>query len=120
MWRAFYHAGLDFRNVKAAKTIWSGVAAVQITDSVKLIGNGMLVGKSLHDEQLWIAQTPQRMPAPRFKSLRGLSKKKTPVEDDSVAVAGVKQAIHLVPAKKNNIKIRTREDLTMAIALAKL
>ncbi|MFH0880782.1 MAG: IspD/TarI family cytidylyltransferase [Lentisphaerota bacterium] len=119
--RPFITSDLIGETIKSAKKHGSGVAAVKLVDPVKEVVKGFQVTKSYETEELWSTLTPQSYTRGILKkACDALAKKKMAIEDDSMAVERTKEPIHLVTAKKNNIKIRTPEDLTMATALAKL
>jgi 2-C-methyl-D-erythritol 4-phosphate cytidylyltransferase len=93
----------------------SGVAAVQVKDSIKLMEKN--AARSLPREKLWAAQTPQAYGAPLLRQAH--KKIKRICTDEMSLVEARGQASHLVEAYYENFKVTTPDDLTMAEAVLK-
>jgi 2-C-methyl-D-erythritol 4-phosphate cytidylyltransferase len=107
--------------VKCAKKNGTGILATEILDAVKEIGKGMLVSQSLEAGKYWTVHTPYVIAKDILvKIYEQASKKKTVIEDETVALENAKEAIHLVESKGLGFKIRSADDLTFATALLKL
>jgi 2-C-methyl-D-erythritol 4-phosphate cytidylyltransferase len=112
-------ADLVGETIKAAKRYGSGVAAVEIPDPVKAV-DGLTVKKTLSDNVLWTALTPQTFRRDLLeKAYKTASKKHLSIEDDSEAFELTGEEVHLVPAGPWNIKIRAPGDFNLAATLLK-
>ena len=107
--------------IKTAKRYGSGVAATEVGDAVKEVEKGLSVKKTITGGFLWLAQSPQTFRRDLIqKGYETASKKKVSVEDDSAAVELIGGEVHLVPAGLVNIKVKTANDLNLAMSLLKL
>jgi len=107
--------------IKSAKKYGTGVAAVKITDTVKLVNKGMIISKTIDRSKLWAVQTPQTFKRELLlKAFEVVRKKGLIVTDEASAVEIICQDVRLVPAMLSNVKITTPEDLTLAAALLKI
>ena len=106
------------RTVQTAKRYGSGVAAAKITDTVKEVGRGSVVVKSLDRTRLWAMQTPQTF---RVKWLReafaNMAKKGSKVTDEASAIELLGKDVRLVPSTWANIKITALDDIPLALVL---
>ena len=104
--------------IKTAKRYGSGVAAVPITDTVKLVERGLTVSKTLDRSKLWAVQTPQTFKRDLLeKAFAAVQKKKVKVTDEASAVELVAKNVRLVAATVTNVKITTPDDLVLATSL---
>lgn len=106
--------------IKASKRYGCAVSACRLSDSAKMTsGNGQKVVKSLDRRNVWMAQTPQSFKRDVLEE--ALEKAKTSnvqlVDDESLLVEASGKAVHLVPADKTNLKIRTADDLPLMTAI---
>lgn len=107
--------------VKAAKRYGTGVSAIQLMDSVKIVEKGLTVKDSLNGGTVWLAQTPQAFRRDILqKGYSVAAKKKAAVEEDSAAVALTREEVHLVQGLHENIKIRSPMDFGVVANLLKV
>ncbi len=107
--------------IKTARRYGSGVAGVQITDTVKYVERGMKVKSTQDRSKLWAVQTPQSFKVDLLRdAMDFVTKKKMTVTDEATALELRKKDVHLVPASVANIKITTPDDLTLAAAILKV
>lgn len=103
------------RCIEAAKKHGSAIVAVPSKDSIKRVGPDGFVKETVERNGLWRIQTPQGfrygliMDAHRKAEQDGFSG-----TDDAVLLERAGHKVMLVMGSYNNIKITTKEDLTMA------
>lgn len=113
-------SALISETIKSAKKTGSGVAAVKITDTIKVVESGFVVSKTLDRTKLWAVQTPQTFKKDLLlKAFNVVKKKNLDVTDEASAVEHIEK-VHLIPAPVSNIKITSPDDLALAAALLKL
>ncbi len=89
------------------------IPAIPVYDALKLCQNGFVV-RTLEREHIFRAQTPQGF---KVETLReGFKRLKGKVYDDSQLVEGFEK-VRIIPGDERNIKITTREDLTLAASI---
>jgi 2-C-methyl-D-erythritol 4-phosphate cytidylyltransferase len=104
--------------IRSAKRYGSGVAAIKVTDTVKIVERGSTVSKTMDRSKLWVVQTPQTFRVDLLqKALETVNRKGAAVTDDATAVELAGEDVHLVPGVLQNIKITTADDLTLAALL---
>jgi 2-C-methyl-D-erythritol 4-phosphate cytidylyltransferase len=107
--------------IKVAKRYGSGVAAVKLTDTVKLVERGMAVTKTIDRAKLWTVQTPQAFKRDVLDAAFAMLREShTKVTDESSAVELAGETVRLVAASAANIKITSPDDLPLAAALLKI
>lgn len=107
--------------IKTAKRYGSGVAAVRISDTVKLVERGMTVSKTLNRSKLWAVQTPQTFKRELLvRALAAVKKKGITITDEASALEFINEVVRLVPAQVSNVKVTSPDDLTMATAILAL
>ena len=105
------HNGLD-----AAQETGAAVAAIPVTDTIKLTGEGNVVRETPPRNMLWSAQTPQIF---RYDILRqAYDKLTTNITDDATAVEQIGYTVKLYMGSYRNIKVSTPEDLALAEVIA--
>lgn len=113
--------GIISETIRAARKHGSGVAALKITDTIKMSQNSMVISGTIDRERLWAAQTPQAFELELLlKGLKAANKKKLELTDEASAVELVNSKVRLVPSSPSNIKITTTDDLVLAAALMRL
>ena len=101
--------------IKACKRYGCAIAAHKLPDAVKTVQKGMKVTGVIERNAAWIAQTPQAFKTDVLeKVLTGNSAK---IIDDLSEFVKKPSEVHLVEAGPLNLKIRTSEDLSLAMAL---
>jgi len=103
--------------LKAAKETGAAVAAVPVTDTIKVAGDDRIVRQTPPRQNLWAVQTPQVF---RFDIITGAYQKaKGEVTDDAALVEQASYKVKLYMGSYDNIKITTPDDLLIAEALTK-
>jgi len=113
--RPFLNDEIITETIKAGKRYGAAIAAVKSSEAVKLAEKGLKVTKSLDRNAVWLVQSPQVYKIDVFKKmLKGPGKL---IDDDSELLAKGKQEVHLVAGSTGNMKIRTPDDLQIALAI---
>ena len=95
----------------------SAVAAVPVTDTIKVRGCDGQVEATLDRSRLWAAQTPQIFP---LRGLRDAFNQVTAtVTDEAALMEQAGYPVHLYLGSYSNIKVTTREDAAIVQALLK-
>jgi 2-C-methyl-D-erythritol 4-phosphate cytidylyltransferase len=98
--------------LEAAVETGAAIAAVPVTDTVKIAGDGMVVHGTPPRDTLWAAQTPQVF---RYDLiLNAYRNVTTDVTDDAAAVERIGGTVKLYPGSRENMKITTPDDLAIA------
>lgn len=103
------------RGLAAAGETGAAVAAVPVTDTIKLVGNNGMVRNTPPRHSLWAVQTPQV-----FRSdiiTEAYLKAKGDVTDDASLVEQLGYKVKLYPGAYDNIKVTTPDDLALAEVL---
>jgi 2-C-methyl-D-erythritol 4-phosphate cytidylyltransferase len=103
-------------SIRLAKKFGACIVAVPESDTVKLVGSGLFINKTLDRNRIFRAQTPQSFRAALIKkaySLRGKYK----VTDDASLVESIGKRVKVLAGSYRNMKITTREDLKFAEVL---
>ena len=105
------------RGLKAARENDTAVAAVQVTDTIKVVSTVRIVQYTPGRENLWVVQTPQIF---RFDIIAEAYRKvKGDVTDDATLVERSGYSVQLYNGSYDNIKITTPVDLALAEVLLK-
>ncbi len=103
--------------LKAAQETGAAVAAIPVTDTIKIANDDMLVHQTPPRQNLWAVQTPQVF---RLKIIaRAYEQAKDEVTDDASLVEGLGYKVKLYMGSYDNIKITTPHDLALAEVLLK-
>jgi 2-C-methyl-D-erythritol 4-phosphate cytidylyltransferase len=103
--------------LKAAKETGAAVAAVPVTDTIKVAGEDRIVVETPPRQNLWAVQTPQVF---RFDIITGAYRQaKGDATDDAALVERAGFKVKLYPGAYDNIKITTPQDRLVAEALLK-
>lgn len=116
--RPFATVDLVERCVRAARETGAAIAAAPLTDTVKRVADGTVLG-TLDRAELWGAQTPQVFRRDVLEQALALADREGISATDESALAellGV--AVRVVRGSADNIKITTRADLELAAWLA--
>lgn len=114
--RPFLTPDLVEKGYRLASQTGSAVAAVPVKDTIKLVGEDMVIGKTLERNNLWAAQTPQVFS--RDTIARAYARLTEEVTDDGAAVELLGCEVHLYMGDHNNIKVTTPADLSLARIIA--
>lgn len=100
------------RGLDAAMETGAAVAAVPVTDTIKVAGEGEFVHQTLPRQNLWAVQTPQvfriDIVEEAYRQAEG------EVTDDSSLVEQLGYRVRLYMGSYDNIKITTPDDLAIA------
>ena len=100
------------RGLKAARETGAAIAAVPVTDTIKLAGDDKIVQGTPPRQNLWSVQTPQVF---RFDIIsEAYRKAKGDVTDDASLVEQMGYKVKLYMGSYDNIKISTPDDLAIA------
>ena len=103
--------------LEAAKETGAAVAAVPVTDTVKVAGEDRIVRQTPPRQNLWAVQTPQVF---RFDLIsEAYHRAAGEVTDDAFLVEALGYEVKLYTGSYDNIKITTPQDLFIAEALIK-
>jgi len=103
--------------LEAAKESGAAVAAVPVTDTIKVADDNRIVLETPTRQNLWAVQTPQVF---RFDMItRAYREAKGEVTDDASLVEQAGYKVKLYMGSYDNIKITTPQDLLIAEALGK-
>jgi 2-C-methyl-D-erythritol 4-phosphate cytidylyltransferase len=101
--------------LEAAKETGAAVAAVPVTDTIKIAGDDRIVHQTPPRQNLWAVQTPQVfLPGIITKAYQ---QAKGEVTDDATLVEQAGYKVKLYMGSYDNIKITTPQDLLIAEAL---
>ena len=108
---------LIYRGLTEAEETGAAVAAVPVSDTIKLAGDDHIVQQTLLRHNLWAAQTPQVF---RFDIItEAYHRAKGDVTDDASLVEQLGYRVKLYMGSYDNIKITAPEDLALAEVLLK-
>ena len=103
------------RGLEAAQETGAAVAAVPVTDTIKVVGDDKIVRQTPPRQNLWAVQTPQVF---RLGIIaEAYQKAKGEVTDDASLVERLGHKVKLYMGAYDNIKITTSNDLLVAEAL---
>ena len=113
--RPFVTVDLVSRGLEAAKETGAAIAAVPVTDTIKLAGDDRVVMGTPPRHNLWAVQTPQVF---RFDILtEAYRRAKGDVTDDASLVEQIGYKVKIYMGSYDNIKITTPDDLALAEVL---
>jgi len=100
------------RGLEVASQTGAAIAAVPVTDTIKLAGEDLLVQGTPPRRSLWAVQTPQVF---HFDIIaEAYRQAKFEVTDDSTPVERLGHKVKIYPGAYDNIKITTPDDLALA------
>jgi 2-C-methyl-D-erythritol 4-phosphate cytidylyltransferase len=103
------------RGLEVARETGAAVAAVPVTDTIKVAGADRIVQYTPSRENLWAVQTPQVF---RYKIITEAYKQITgDVTDDASLVEKAGYEVKLYEGSYDNIKVTTPDDLALAKVL---
>jgi 2-C-methyl-D-erythritol 4-phosphate cytidylyltransferase len=118
--RPFVTSGLISQCVQSAIQHGAVTVARSITETVKVIDNGMVV-KTLDRSQLYSAQTPQAFRAELIRNAHRKARKENFTgTDDCMLVERLGYPVYIIEGNDMNIKITTPTDLMIAGAMLPL
>ncbi len=118
--RPFVTADMIERSLTAARACGAAVVAVPVKDTIKLVGDGGIVTRSLPREQLWAAQTPQTFATEVLRKAFDAAEAEGFVATDEAMLVEWAGTAHVavVEGSYENVKITTAEDLLVAEQIA--
>ncbi|MFC2021929.1 2-C-methyl-D-erythritol 4-phosphate cytidylyltransferase [Chloroflexota bacterium] len=100
------------RGLEAATETGAAVAAVPVTDTIKVAGDDLFVQETPPRRNLWAVQTPQVF---RFDIItEAYSQVRGEVTDDATLVEQLGYRVKLYVGSYDNIKVTTPDDLALA------
>jgi 2-C-methyl-D-erythritol 4-phosphate cytidylyltransferase len=100
------------QGLEAAQETGSAIAAIPVTDTIKMVGDDQVIQGTPPRHNLWAAQTPQVF---RFDIIRkAYGQLRYEVTDDARAVEQAGFQVKIYMGSYNNIKITTPDDLALA------
>jgi 2-C-methyl-D-erythritol 4-phosphate cytidylyltransferase len=105
------------RGLEAARETGAAVAAVPVTDTIKMAGDDKIVRQTPPRQNLWAVQTPQVFRSGLISE--AYQKAKGEVTDDASLVEALGNKVKLYMGSYDNIKITTTKDLLVAEVLIK-
>ncbi|MBI2329211.1 MAG: 2-C-methyl-D-erythritol 4-phosphate cytidylyltransferase, partial [Chloroflexi bacterium] len=103
------------RGLAAASETGAAVAAVPVTDTIKVAGDDLIVQGTPPRRNLWAVQTPQVF---RFDMIaEAYRQAKDEVTDDARLVEQLGYKVRLYMGSYGNIKVTTADDLAIARVL---
>jgi 2-C-methyl-D-erythritol 4-phosphate cytidylyltransferase len=115
--RPFLTVGLIEDGLKIVQKTGAAVAAVPVTDTIKLTDSKNLIEETLKRERLWAAQTPQIFDFDIIT--RAYENLTAEVTDDAAAAERLGHKVKLYMGDYGNIKVTTAEDLALARIIAR-
>jgi len=103
------------RGLTEAEETGAAVAAVPVTDTIKVAGEDRIVHQTLPRRNLWAVQTPQVFRYPIIAE--AYRRAKGEVTDDASLVEQLGYRVKLYMGSYDNIKITTPDDLVLAEVL---
>lgn len=104
--------------IRGAEMDGACIFAIPATDTLKSVGPGGRVTKTLSRNCIWMAQTPQAFQYDLIMTAHEDARQKGFTgTDDAQLVEFMGQAVKVIRGSGNNIKITTRQDLVLAHAL---
>ena len=103
------------RGLEAVRETGAAVAAVPVTDTIKLAGDDRIVHQTPPRQNLWAVQTPQVFDAKIITE--AYSQTNGEVTDDASLVEQLDYRVKIYMGSYDNIKITTPDDLALAEVL---
>ena len=114
--RPFLDAALIEQGLTAAGETGAALAAVQVTDTIKVAHADLTVADTPDRTNLWTAQTPQVF---RFDIIATAYRLESKATDDASLVERLGYQVKLYPGSYDNIKVTTPQDLELAELILK-
>ena len=104
-----------YRGLEAAQATGAAVAAVPVTDTVKVVEEGGRVVETLDRSRLWAVQTPQVFRRDLLEA--AFAQVRDDVTDEATMVERLGHTVHVFPGDYGNLKVTTPQDLAIAEAI---
>jgi 2-C-methyl-D-erythritol 4-phosphate cytidylyltransferase len=106
--------------IACARSGVGAVAAVPMSDTIKQIGQGARIARTVARDTLWRAQTPQGFPRPMLEAAYGrLRGDDPPPTDDAELCERAGFPVNVVADSAHNLKVTTADDFRLAEAFAR-
>lgn len=93
----------------------AAIAATAVRDTVKLADKKGFISETVDRNLVWLAQTPQVISVPLYTAAAyNANQQGFEATDDAMLVENLENPVHLVECGRENIKITTPDDLTLA------
>ena len=106
--------GVIAATIESAKKYGSGVAAVQLKDTVKRVDASGCVVDTPPRDMLRAVQTPQTFDAALIRAAHARFAQGERATDDAMLAERMGHTVHLTPGDVENIKLTTPEDMLLA------
>jgi len=94
------------------------ILGVPLQDTLKMVGSGSLIQRTIARERLWTAQTPQAFHYQLIRDAHeAAAKAGVETTDDAALLERMGLPVSILRSTRDNIKITTNEDLVLAGAL---
>jgi 2-C-methyl-D-erythritol 4-phosphate cytidylyltransferase/2-C-methyl-D-erythritol 2,4-cyclodiphosphate synthase len=115
--RPFATPELFERVIEAARREGAAIAALPCTDTVKEVGDGKRVARTLDRSRLWLAQTPQAFRADWLaEAYERLGERANAFTDEAGLVEAAGRPVALVEGERENFKVTEPKDWDRARA----
>lgn len=104
-----------YRGLEAAQATGAAVAAVPVTDTVKVVEEGGRVVETLDRSLLWAVQTPQVFRRDLLET--AFAQVRDDVTDEATMIERLGRPVHVFPGDYGNLKVTTPQDLAIAEAI---
>lgn len=104
-----------YRGLEAAQATGAAVAAVPVTDTVKVVEEGVRVVETLDRSRLWAVQTPQVFRRDLLEA--AFSQVRDDVTDEATMLERLGHTVSVFTGDYGNLKVTTPQDLVIAEAI---
>ena len=104
-----------YRGLEAAQATGAAVAAVPVTDTVKVVEEDGRVVETLDRSRLWAVQTPQVFRRDLLEA--AFAQVRDDVTDEATMIERLGHPVHVFPGDYGNLKVTTPQDLAIAEAI---
>lgn len=106
--------------IACARSGVGAIAAVPVSDTIKEVGDGARIARTVPRAPLWRAQTPQGFPRPMIEQAYARpGPDDPPPTDDAELCERAGFPVNVVPDSAHNLKLTTADDFRIAEALAR-
>ena len=106
--------------IACARSGVGAVAAVPVSDTIKEVGEGARIARTVPRAALWRAQTPQGFPRAMIEQAYArLGPDDPPPTDDAELCERAGFPVDVVPDSAHNLKLTTADDFRIAEAIAR-
>lgn len=104
-----------YRGLEAAQATGAAVAAVPVTDTVKVVEEGVRVVETLDRSRLWAVQTPQVFRRDLLEA--AFAQVRDDVTDEATMLERLGHTVNVFTGDYGNLKVTTPQDLVIAEAI---